>query len=137
MVRKYLVPVIIGRGPRESKYNLTAGTLVIHWFWRCAQNTHIHTQRHTAVLPALPKIRGDVMPDADTACRCTGHCPYIEPPKAQLALILPKVTWFLLYLACSKNLPLATFSLSISTEYTSSAGRERDSSKPDLHQFFH
>lgn len=55
MVRKYLVPVIIGSGPRESKYNLTVGTLVIHWFWRWAQNTHVHTQRHTVVPPGLLK----------------------------------------------------------------------------------
>lgn len=31
---KGIVPVIIGRRPRESKHNLTAGTVVIHWFWR-------------------------------------------------------------------------------------------------------
>lgn len=50
---KYLVPVIIGSGPRESKYNLTVGTLVIHCFWRWAQDTHIHTQRNTVVSSGL------------------------------------------------------------------------------------
>ena len=53
--KKYLVPVIIGSEPRESKANLTVGRLVTHQFWRRAQDTHIHAQRHTAVSAGLRK----------------------------------------------------------------------------------
>lgn len=103
---KFLVPVIIGSGPRESKYNLTVGRLVIHQFWRRAQDTHIHTQRHTAVCAGLQKHRKmlcqtlTLLADAPT----TGH-PLLEP---LLASIWPKETGLIFYLACSENLPQGT-----------------------------
>lgn len=70
---KSLVPATIGSGPRESKYNLTAGRLVTHQFWRRAQDTHRHTQRHTVVSAGLQKTREDVLPDSDAASRCADH----------------------------------------------------------------
>lgn len=84
---KFLVPVIIGSGPRESKYNLTVGRLVIHQFWRRAQDTHIHTQRHTAVCAGLRKHRKmlcqtlTLLADAPT----TGHPPVRAPISLHLA----------------------------------------------------
>lgn len=88
---KHLVPVIIGSGPRESKYNLTVGRLVIHQFWRRAQDTHIHAQRHTVVSAGLRK-HGKMLCQTLTLL---ADAPTTDPPlhlaQGNRAAILPGV----------------------------------------------
>lgn len=58
-------------------------------------HTHTHSKAHSGFCWP-PKTREDLMPDADTACRCADRCPLLKP---LLASIWPKETWLIFSLA--------------------------------------
>lgn len=58
-------------------------------------HTHTHSKAHSGFCWP-PQTREDLMPDADTACRCADRCPLLKP---LLASIWPKETWLIFSLA--------------------------------------